>query len=653
MGLPTTSIPLGTGLQYLEGGVLAVDPSPTFKWLNTHTFTVPIIFAPNQSFQARTLFANGQDNGSVLYYDGQGWVASPAGNGVLIRYGQNVKWGAVDLGMVATGTLSPANGGTGIQKYSLGYLLVGNNAGGLSILERGSVGTVLTVDESGQLIWQNPTGLSGQGNAGQVSVWNVSNRLSSVPLSISAHQNTISISAQSSVLNMDVSGYPILSATSSSLTLTGTSACSLVLSNSGMSLILVNSRIDFGQDGTIQGASIPVSSLTGVLPITAGGTGINSFKSGDMLIGTGDGRLTRLPIKDVSDGCVLTVSAGSPTWQMPSGSVTPSAVAAGISAKPLVLTPVPSTIEFDGNRIYMTSSEGTRTGVSLLSDNIDGTSQTIRDVLPVDKGGLGCDVSENLGAGCSLWALSPTNFVTVQPGTPGMVLVSTGAGLPKWQYVVSSINTSDGMTSSFVNGVCWLSLDSTRNFNPQWAGYHRFEGGLSATGRVEIAGTNAGLVLGASSVSDSLDGELWYDGKDLNFRTQSSTIKLTETDAVLDKPSLYLPLALRADPFDEFINDWNIYVPFDLSDGQTLVKWAIRRVDFVCADTGNDIPSLILTVDGIDLSEPLTVTKSGKQICASTSKFTQAFVTSGQLIGFRPLTASGRGWTIYVTMEMI
>jgi hypothetical protein len=55
--------------------------------------------------------------------------------------------------------IKPINGGTGRGAYSLGDLLVGNNASSLSVLSKGTTGQVLQVNSNGTLGWGNSGGV--------------------------------------------------------------------------------------------------------------------------------------------------------------------------------------------------------------------------------------------------------------------------------------------------------------------------------------------------------------------------------------------------------------------------------------------------------------------------------------------------------------
>lgn len=67
-------------------------------------------------------------------------------------------------------------------------------------------------------------------------------------------------------------------------------------------------------------ASTAISNLTGTLPATNGGTGQSTYTTGDILYSSATNVLSKLPVG--TNGFVLTLAGGVPTWAASTGGVT-------------------------------------------------------------------------------------------------------------------------------------------------------------------------------------------------------------------------------------------------------------------------------------------------------------------------------------------
>jgi len=159
--------------------------------------------------------------------------------------------------------------------------------------------------------------------------------------------------------------------------------------------------------------------LTGTLFETHGGTGVNTYITGDMLYASAANTLSKRSIG--ADGQVLTVSGGVPTWSTVSGTGTVTSVA----------MTVPDFLSVTGSPI---TSSGT------LAVSLSGTA------LPIANGGTGANTANS-----AFNALAPT-----QTGNAGKFLTTDGTDT-SWATIsgtgtVTSVEVSGGTTGLTTTG---------------------------------------------------------------------------------------------------------------------------------------------------------------------------------------------------------
>jgi hypothetical protein len=274
------------------------------------------------------------------------------------------------VGTVTTGTWSATaigatKGGTGQTTYAAGDLLYASATNTLSKLTKPSTASYLKMASDGTPSWDT-LGLDDITATGTITTgtWNASvigaayggtgiannaaNTISftgnySLGLTLAANTSltlpssgTVATVAGSEALtNKSING---LTVTSSTGTLTITNAKTLSVSNTLTFTGTDSSSVAFGAGGTVAYTDVgTLSSLVSVGTITTGtwsataiaatrgGTGLTSYATGDIVYASATNTLSKLTAG--TDGQVLTLASGVPSWAAPTGASTGKAIA--------------------------------------------------------------------------------------------------------------------------------------------------------------------------------------------------------------------------------------------------------------------------------------------------------------------------------------
>jgi len=276
----------------------------------------------------------------------------------------------VTLGTVTTGTWSATaigatKGGTGQTTYAAGDLLYASATNTLSKLTKPSTASYLKMASDGTPSWDT-LGLDDITATGTVTTgtWNASvigaayggtgianNAANTIAftgnfsLGLTLSANT-SLTLPSSGTVATIAGsqaftnktYNGLTVTSSTGTLTITNAKVLSVSNTLTFTGTDSSSVAFGAGGTVAYTDVgTLSSLVSVGTITTGtwsataiaatkgGTGLTSYATGDIVYASATNTLSKLTAG--TDGNVLTLASGVPSWAAPTGASTGKAIA--------------------------------------------------------------------------------------------------------------------------------------------------------------------------------------------------------------------------------------------------------------------------------------------------------------------------------------
>ncbi len=233
---------------------------------------------------------------------------------------------------------------------------------------------------------------------------------------------------------------PMVGTISGSNTISGsTITASTAFSGSGASL----TNLPAGQlTGTISSSALPT------VPVTKGGTGLDTVTAGDILYANDSNSIAKLA--KGSDGEYLRLDSGLPDWH--------ENIAAKIAATDSTSSsqlPVPFmsaatgdvTLNSDSGALQYQASTGTLSstvfsgsGASLTSlpaGQLSGTiSSSALPTVPVTKGGTGLDT---VTAGDILYASASDTIAGLDKGTANKVLqMNDGATAPEWTSTITS-----------------------------------------------------------------------------------------------------------------------------------------------------------------------------------------------------------------------
>jgi hypothetical protein len=390
--------------------------------------------------------------------------------------------GAVTL----AGTLGATSGGTGLTSYTTGDIIYASATNTLAKLPIGTAGQVLSV-ASGVPSWSSASG---------------STTLTTDSFTATAGQTSFSVTYTPALLQgvyrngvkLDPSDYTSSSGTAIVLNTGANLGDNIQVQYfSSLATTTAVNSISFGSTGlTPSTASTGNVSVAGTLGSGYGGTGFSTYATGDLVYASATNTLSKLTAG--TNGYVLTLSSGVPTWAASSGGVT--SFQTSLSG----LTP-------------STSTTGAITLAGTLGVASGGTGSTTFTAYGVLAGG-----TTSTGAVQSV----------VSVGTSGQVLVSNGAGaLPTFQTVTAGASISnDTSTASTLYPLFAAATSGTPTTiytsNAKYL-YKPSTGDLQAS---QIAASN-GLVLNNATIATSYTIASGYNASSVGPVSLSSGVTVT------------------------------------------------------------------------------------------------------------------------------
>jgi hypothetical protein len=357
--------------------------------------------------------------GTLLYRGASSWSAlAPGISGQVFQTqgaGANPQWASVGSGTVTSVNASGGSTGlnfTGGPITSSGTLTMGGTLG------TGYGGTNLTSFTSGGAVYATSTSALTTGILPVAS----GGTGSSSPSLVAGTNVTISGSWPNQTINASGGGGTVTS-----------------VNVSGGTTGLTTSGGPVTGFGTI--------TLAGTLASANGGTGFTTYAAGDLIYASATNTLSKLTAG--TNGYVLTLASGVPTWAASTGGVT------SFSAGSTGLTPNTATtgaISLAGTLAVGYGGTGLTTFTSGGAVYATSTSALTTGTLPIASGGTNSTAAATAGG---VGYGTGTAHAYTAAGTTGQVLTSNGAGAPTWATAGSTGVTSVAQT--FTGGIVSVS----------------------------------------------------------------------------------------------------------------------------------------------------------------------------------------------------
>ena len=213
--------------------------------------------------------------------------------------------------------------------------------------------------------------------------------------------------------------------------------------------------------------------LAGTLGATSGGTGLSTYATGDIIYASATNTLAKLAAG--TNGYILTLSGGVPSWQANTGGVT------SFSAGTTGLTPSTATT----GAITLAGTLATTNGGTGLTSFTSGgavyatsTSALTTGTLPIASGGTG-----QTTASAAFNALSPitsTGDLIIGNGTNSATRLAIGTN----GYILTSNGTTASWAAAPATGLTITSTTSNTNYNLG------FQSGTSGTTTVDYVNSS-------------------------------------------------------------------------------------------------------------------------------------------------------------------
>jgi len=326
---------VATGNALISGGV---GVAPSWGKINLTTTVSGILPIANGGTNLTTYVT-----GDIVYASATnvlGRLADVATGNALISGGVGVapSWGKITLSTHVSGILPAVNGGTGFGAYTIGDILFANSSTTLSILSDVAIGSVLisggvgiapswgkvdlTAAVTGILpVANGGTNLSSYvtGDLVYASATNVLGRLADVAVGSVLLSGGVGTAPLWGLVNVSTSITGVLPVANGGTNLSSYSVGDIIYASAAqvltpLSIAAANNVLTTNGTAPLWGKVNLTSMVSGTLPATNGGTGLNSYTIGDIIYASGATALSAL--NDVAIGNAL-ISGGvstAPSW---------------------------------------------------------------------------------------------------------------------------------------------------------------------------------------------------------------------------------------------------------------------------------------------------------------------------------------------------
>ncbi len=656
---------LGKGLIF-KNNKLDINNFQDYVWSGKHIFSRPIIFAQDQYFPLDKLSHDNCILGSVIVSTGEGWQALPPGapGQVLTYTSKGAKWLNVTLDQ-AEGTLSSSRGGTGWADLPIKGLLCHTGKPVVDILPF-TLNKKILFSENNELLWQDYQELSDE----------IAKRFPKI----------LSLKSNKAILEKQNPGFILQDINQLEMSLVDNKnfKISLISPNENKINKFINFSLDHStfeirvdnsivfsvdQSGVITNGSLAIDKLDGVVPLQKGGTGLDSYDTGDLLYVSESGAFTRLSTKN-AEGCFLRVIGGMPKYvnfektgfdgvfESPV-TFAKSSVQASVTIQPneLIKNSTMGALEFDGDNLYITNKTD-RKKLAFTDSNISGNSENVSGVIDLSHGGTNTNL-ETLNEGQMIVMSNDYKFEGLEQGFEGQVLVSKGHGVaPEWKDPVANVTSKkeSGILITKNNFNFDFSFDSSLDY--EWSGENTIKNKLILEPEAkflikrELNSSEAPLNIQSSKTPSKLDdGDIWYDGKSLNLFANGQKINLSSSNET--NPYYYLTLAAGSEVIEGRKIRMKTPIPPLVGRGTAVTaKWRLRRLDILFDEIPVDNVSINLwSSNKILLSNGIVPQNLEKFTFES---FEEAFVETNEILQLECLKSGGSNyWSAFLLIELI
>jgi len=634
-------------------------------WTKQHTFLQPVIFSPKQVFSGVNIKFSDQNRGSVLFCDGREWKTIPIGNyGQVLTVTNGVPgWGAANVS-AAIGVLKPENGGTGRASYDSGAILYASSKTNLDALPSGKDGQVL-VSQGQKPCWSDFQGVKGSGKAARLAVWSSNNDICETDIQVDGEK--LVLKNKNSKIHL---GAAQLNVNGKNFTISFDKD-SLVVTKDTFAIQSEGQTVVKFWRGKMSNGIVPMDRLEGTLSTQQGGTGLSQYTYGDILYASSQNTISTLSVEN-AEGQYLKVVNGRPQWSSldiaPTKTTNDSTFELSkgtLQRAPLKFVdgqltskPHAGAVEWDGDRLYITTKNGSRRSVVFSDENISGTAKGVSEKVSLKYGGLGADLT-NAPVGSLLIMDSLSTVGVITPETGKFLRSHPESTALFWSHAVVEVAGGNGVLVNKSNKYSPIvSIDQTSNFSPAWQAQHHFVKGISIgeentlhIPRNKISGLPQIHFESCAEPKQKREGDVWFDN-DLFMYVNGATVNLTRVNERTNSIAQvqHLRICEGVSPISNTRRRIKYPLPYG-SDGRTKVKWKFVRADLRIEECPQDTAAqLRIYVNDIQLLENALSVSIGSQ-ATETQQFIMPYAHSGDLISVEfGDTGGGDCWSLYLTV---